>query len=141
VLSPTLSTSRISLATPCMVAILVTFEALCYLELRGKSYGGIVSIIDIAVFCDTFICCMIIVEVNDNGTIFIGGFIIFAAKRSNFADGSDWKFVSSFDCLNDFGFFQIQIIYRYSADNGCVVWSVYFGSFKGFIPINGAKMF
>jgi hypothetical protein len=36
---------------------------------------------------------MIIVDVSDNGAIFTGGFIIFAAK-SNYADGSDWKFAS-----------------------------------------------
>jgi hypothetical protein len=95
---------------PCAVAILVTFEALCYLERRSKSYSEIVSIIDIAAFCDAFFSRMIVVEISDNGAILPGGFIIFAAK-SNFADSSVWKFVGSFDCLNGFGFFQIQVVY------------------------------
>jgi hypothetical protein len=110
-LSPTLSTSRISLAASCMVAILVTFEALCYLELRGKPYGVIMSVVDIAAFCDTFVFHMMIIEISDYGAILIGWFIIFAAKRSNFADSSIWKFVGSFDCLDGFGFFQVQVVY------------------------------
>ena len=70
--------------------IFAAVEALHYPELWDKSFWLIVNVIDVASICDTFICCVIIIEIDHKEVIFRfdGVFFVFALKKRDFGDGS-----------------------------------------------------
>ena len=96
--SCTFSTPGVSFAIGSTVAILAAVEALHYLELRDESFWLVVEVVDVAPICDTFVCCVDVVQIDYDGAVFCfgGGFFIFASKRSDFGDGSAWEIVSGF---------------------------------------------
>jgi len=55
------------------------------------------KIIDVAIVCNIFVCCVVVVQINHDGAMlrFIGGFFVFATERSGFGDGSVLKVVGS----------------------------------------------
>ena len=57
------------------------------------------KIVDVASVYDTFVCCVIVVEIDHDRAMlrFDGGFFVFASKKDNFRDGSAWKIVGGFE--------------------------------------------
>ena len=92
VISRTFSASGFLFAVCGAVAVLAAVEALHYLKLRVESFWHIVKIVDVAPVCDTFVCCVDIVQIDHNGAMFCfaGGFFVFASE-GNFGDGSVFK--------------------------------------------------
>ena len=70
------------------MTIFATVEALHYLELWDKSFWLIINVVDIAFICDTFVCCVIVVEIDHNRAMFCfdGEFFVFVSKKSDFGD-------------------------------------------------------
>ena len=93
------SASGFSFAICGTMAILATVEALHYLELWDKTFWLIMKIVDIASICDTFICCVIVFEIDHYRAMFRfgGGFFIFTSKKGDFRDGSVWEIVGGFE--------------------------------------------
>ena len=81
------------------MTVLAAVEALHYLELWDKSFWLIVKIVDVASISNTFVCCVIFVEIDHYGAVFRfgGGVFVFASKKGNFRDGSAWEIVGSFE--------------------------------------------
>jgi hypothetical protein len=97
--SRTISASGFSFAVCGTVAVLTAVEALHYLELWDESLWLVVKIVDVTSISNTFVCCMIVVEVDHYRTVFHfdGGFFVFASEKGNFGDGSAWKVVGGFE--------------------------------------------
>jgi len=98
-ISRTFSASGFSFAICGAMTVLTAVEALHYLELWNKSFWLIVNIVDVASISNTFICCVIVVEIDHYRTMFHfgGGFFVFASKRGNFRDDSAWEIVGGFE--------------------------------------------
>lgn len=82
VFSRTFSTSGFPFAICSAMTILAVIEALHYLVLWDKSFWLIVKIIDVISVCDTFVCCVIVVEIDHDRAMFRfdGRFFVFASK-------------------------------------------------------------
>src|SRR5208282_6054627 len=100
--SRTFSASGFLFAICGPMTILTAVEALHYLELWDKTFWLIVEIVDVAPICDTFVCCVVVVEIDHYRTVFRfdRGFFVFASEKGSFRDDSAWEIVVGFECLD-----------------------------------------
>src|SRR5271168_1952208 len=68
--SCTFSASGFPFAVCSTMAVLAAAEALHYLELRDESLWLVVKIINVTPVCDTFVCCVVIFEIDHDRTVF-----------------------------------------------------------------------
>jgi hypothetical protein len=72
IFSRAFSASGVSLAVCSTVAILAAVEELRHLELWDEWFCGVVKIVDVAPVCDTFVCRMIVVQIDHDRAFFFG---------------------------------------------------------------------
>ena len=83
VLSCTFSTSGVSFAIGSVMTLIAAVEALHHLKLCYESFCGVVKVIDVAPVCDTFVCCIMVVQIYYDRTAFrfTGRFLVFTSEE------------------------------------------------------------
>lgn len=87
------------------------------------------EIVHVAPVRDTFVCCVVVVEIDHDSAVFRFGerFGVFASKVTfEMVHRSTWEMVGCFEQL--------------AIDDDSVVWLVCFNSFKGFAVVDVTKL-
>ena len=82
-------------------------EALCHLKLRGEPFCRIMLIVDVAAVQDAFVCYVIVIQINNDGTMLCFAGEFFFTEESDFGDSSALEVAGSLEYLDDFGILQI----------------------------------
>ena len=70
VLSCTFSTSGVSFAIGSATTIIAAVEALHHLKLCYESFRRVGKVIEVAPVCDTFVCCIMVVQIYYDKVLF-----------------------------------------------------------------------